>query len=211
MHIKKIGHCCLRIDEQDVSVLIDPGSWTTAQNDEKGIHAILITQEHADHLNVESIRKIIENNPDVKIFTNTGVGEILKREQISFELLEDGQETEVFGVKIKGLGRKHADIYPSIIPVDNTGYLIAGRFFYPGDALFVPKESVEILALPVAGPWLTISQSIDYAKQINPKICFPVHDGMLKILGPFHSLPEKLLTPLGINFISLTDGLDLNV
>ena len=70
---------------------------------------------------------------------------------------------------------------------------------------------MEILALPVAGPWLKISDAINYAKEIKPKICFPVHDGMLKFLGPVHMLPEKVLTPLDIKFITLQENPEINL
>lgn len=206
MTIKKLGHCCLRIEENGLTILTDPGSWTTTQNEEKGIDVILITQEHADHLDIGSLRIIMTNNPEVVILTNRGVGAILDKEQISYELLEHGQQKEIKGVIIKGDGEKHADIYPGVPVIVNTGYLIADKLFYPGDALTVPPESVEILALPVCGPWLTITDTLDYAKAIKPKTCFPVHDGMLKIYGPYHALPERILNPVGIKFVSLKDG-----
>ena len=62
-------------------------------------------------------------------------------------------------------------------------------------------KPVEILALPVAGPWMKIADAIEYAKLIKPKVCFPVHDGQLRFLGPVHKLPETILPPLGIKFI----------
>ncbi|KKU76691.1 MAG: hypothetical protein UY03_C0028G0012 [Parcubacteria group bacterium GW2011_GWA2_47_64] len=90
--------------------------------------------------------------------------------------------------------------------VQNTGYFIANRFFYPGDAFYNPGKPVEILALPVAGPWLKISEVIDYAKLLKPKICFPVHDGMLKYLGPTRGVTTKYLSESGIEFRDAIEG-----
>jgi len=53
----------------------------------------------------------------------------------------------------------------------------------------------------VAAPWLKIADVLDYSKTIKPKICFPVHDGILKHLGPVHILPAKILSSLGTKFI----------
>ena len=201
MIITKLGHCCLIIEEQGLRILTDPGEYSTLQKEVKDIDLILITHEHADHLHVDSLKTVLDNNPDAKIITNHGVGKILNEKGIPHEFLERGQEKVINGLKLEGHGDRHADIYETVPVVQNTGYFIGGRLFYPGDALYNPQKSVEILALPVAGPWLKISDSINYAKIIQPKICFPVHDGMLKFLGPVHFLPDKFLTPLGIKFI----------
>ncbi len=46
MNITKIGHCCLLIKEQGLTILTDPGTWTTDQNNLTGIDVVLITHEH---------------------------------------------------------------------------------------------------------------------------------------------------------------------
>ena len=42
------------------------------------IDGILYTHEHSDHLNIDSLKKVLENNPQATIFTNDGVGKLLK-------------------------------------------------------------------------------------------------------------------------------------
>jgi hypothetical protein len=80
--------------------------------------------------------------------------------------------------------------------------------FYPGDCFYNPQRPVEILALPVVGPWMKIKDSIEYALLIQPKFAFPVHDGMLipTRMGPVHMIPGKVLEPAGIQFVGLTEG-----
>jgi L-ascorbate metabolism protein UlaG (beta-lactamase superfamily) len=207
MTITKLGHCCLVVEVDGIRILTDPGAWTTAQATVRDIDVILITHEHADHLHIDSLRTVLTNNPRATVFTNRGVGAILEREHLSYQLLEDTQSVLVKGTAIQGHGEKHAPIYPSVPDVQNTGYMIADSFFYPGDALsVVPPQAVELLALPVVGPWLRLAEALDYAQKLKPKRAFPVHDGMLKILGPFHQLPEKILGAAGIQFTSLKEG-----
>ena len=191
------------IEEQGLKILTDPGAFTTAQNEVKDIDIILITHEHGDHLHIDSVKQILQNNPQARIITNHGVGKILDQEKIGYELLEHGQSLEISGMEIEGHGEKHAEIYGDFGQVPNTGYFIGGRFFYPGDAFFNPKKPVEILALPVAGPWLKLSESINYAKELAPKKAFPVHDGMINQFGKFvPSMLTTILKPMGIEFVT---------
>ncbi|MBI3588848.1 MAG: MBL fold metallo-hydrolase [Candidatus Liptonbacteria bacterium] len=201
MTLTKLGHCCLVIEDQGLRILTDPGEYSTLQNEVKNIDLILITHEHGDHLHVESLKTVLENNPKAKIITNHGVGKILTGEGIPHEFLEHGQEKIVGGLKLEGHGDRHADIYETVPVVQNTGYFISERLFYPGDALYNPQKPVEILALPVAGAWLPIADAVNYAKLIKPQICFPVHDANLKWPGFTHRIPGGALTPLGIKFI----------
>ena len=62
--------------------------------------------------------------------------------------------------------------------VQNTGYMI-DNLCYPGDAFQYPDADVDILALPVSGPWMRLKDAIDYAKNINPRIVFSVHDAFI--------------------------------
>ena len=206
MKIKKLGHCCLLIEENDIRVLTDPGSWTIeAQSQVENIDIILITHEHGDHLHIESLKEILSKNPEAVVVTNTSVGKLLDAEKISYQIVEDEQECTI-GIHIQGYGDKHAEIYREMGQVQNTGYFIADKLFYPGDAFYNPNRPVEILVLPVAGSWTNIKTPIEYALEIKPKLAFPVHDGMLKSPGSNHGAPLKFLPENGIEFIAMKDG-----
>jgi L-ascorbate metabolism protein UlaG (beta-lactamase superfamily) len=186
--------------------MTDPGAYSTLQNEAKDIDYIFITHEHPDHLHTESLKAVLKNNPAAKIVTNSSVGKLLDAEKIPYELLEHDGVKEFDGVYVEGHGEKHEVIYQEFGQVTNTGYFFQKRFFYPGDAFHNPKKPVEILALPVAGPWMKISDAIDYAKLLKPKVAFPVHDGMLKFGGPSHALPQKFLPLAGIAFEIIAEG-----
>ncbi len=194
------------IEERGLRILTDPGTYSEGQNSVPDIHCILITHEHQDHLHIDSLKKVLNNNPLAKIFTNKGVGVLLEKESIPYTLLESGESVTEKGVSIEAFGEKHAAMHPDLPRVDNTGFLIGKRLFYPGDALTSPSVPVEMLALPVAGPWLKLSEAIEYTKEIHPKICFPVHEGILKSPGSTHLIPPKILEPLGIKFLVLGIG-----
>lgn len=204
MKITKFGHSCLLVEEGEARILIDPGSYSDLSGDMTGIDAVLITHEHPDHLDIDALWAILAQSY-IKIYTNEGVGEKLKSENIAFELLQDKQNVEIKGVLVEGFGRDHAMIHPSYPIVRNTGYRIAKKFFYGGDSVanIVPCE---VLAYTAVAPWLKIEWAIENALKIKPKVCFPVHDAFLKLPGPFYFLPEKLLGEAGIKWVVIEPG-----
>lgn len=214
MKITKFGHCCLLIEESTstalsaggVRILTDPGVFSTGQNEVQNIDVVLITHEHADHFHIDSVKAILANNPSVQIITNTSVGAHLAKEGIAFTVVEDGQMYDARGVLIEGVGKDHALMHSSIAPFQNTGYVIAEKFFYPGDAFTDPNRPIEILALPVAGPWMKLSEAIDYALMLKPKVCIPVHEGILQSPGSTHAIPPQVLESAGIAFTVLEIG-----
>ena len=206
MNINKIGHCCLLITIGDIVILTDPGNYSTGQDSMTGIDFVLITHEHTDHFHIDSVKAILANNPDAKIITNSAVSALLKKENINHQIVGHGQEADLRGVSLKGWSTKHAIIYKTLENVENTGYIIADTLFYPGDAFTLLDRPIDILALPVSGPWMKISEAIDYALAVKPKKCFPVHDGNLRKPGGSHRLPKNELSKAGIEFVALEEG-----
>jgi len=208
MKIKKIGHCCLLITLEEMVILTDPGVFSEGQNSLTGIDLILITHEHRDHLHAESVKNILENNPNAKIVCNSSVGKILSAEGVSCEILE-GESTEKFKeVLIEAFDFKHSEIFEDYGQVQNTGYFIDGRLFYPGDSFNDPKRPIEVLAVGVVGPWCKTSDVIRYVLDTKPRKVIPVHDALLnsESIGIFHRPLNEFLPKNGIEFIPMKNG-----
>lgn len=209
MRITKLGHCCLIVEINGVRILTDPGTWTVESHaSASNIDIILITHDHGDHVHTDSIKEILRNNPNATIYTNTGTGKTLEEAGIAFETLEGTSKASIKDLALEAFDCGHESVYEGIDLPQNTGYWIGPDLFYPGDSLTHPGRAVNVLALPVAGPWMTIGQGIDYAKEVKPKKCFPVHDGFLKdeMLKVFHGLPQEMLAAEGIVFTALKAG-----
>lgn len=208
MKITKIGHCCLLVEENNLKILTDPGVFTVEQNSITGIDIVLITHEHADHLHADSVKEIVKNNPGVKIVTNSSCGKILEEIGVSYEVLEGKDTKEFNGINLEAFDAKHEEIFEDFGIVQNTGYFIGERLFYPGDAYGKPGKDIDILALPVAGPWCKIADSIRYALEVKPKKAFPVHDAMLNSSGIAgqHAHADRELKARGIEFTSMKEG-----
>ncbi len=172
MKIQKIGHCCLVIKTQGKTILTDPGAYSEGQKSLSGIDVVLISHEHQDHFHLDSLKEVLKNNPLAKVITNTSVGKLLEKENIPYQVLENGQETTIDNLSLESFGNTHAEIYKTISRIQNTGYIISGKLCYPGDAFEKPKTQPEIIALPVVGPWMKISEAVDYAIELKPKFVF---------------------------------------
>ena len=208
MKITKFGHCCLLLEIDGTRVITDPGTFSTSQNEVEEVDAILITHEHFDHYHIDSVKAILAKNPHAVVITNAGVGTLLTKENIPFVLVGDGQQTEIKGVPVSGHGTEHAPIYGDMPKCENTAFFVAEKLFFCGDALFVPNVKVEILALPVAGPWMKISEAIDYARAVKPNVAFPIHDALYKpeIAVAFGRWPSEILSQFGISFVPMNPG-----
>lgn len=208
MKIRKFGHCCLLIETKGARILTDPGNYNNTP-DVENIDAILITHEHPDHLHIDALKEILTKNPETKIISHASVGKILDEENIAYSLIADKEEMVVKNIPIESCGSEHACIHHDLPKVQNTGFYIDKTLFYPGDSFYNPQKEIRILALPVAGPWMKLEEAIEYAKMINPKIVFPVHDGLLRQehqLGPTRRIPTLLLEPLGIQYIDMKEN-----
>ncbi len=209
MKIQKLGHCCLIIETKGKRILTDPGSYTVeAHSKIRDIDYILFTHEHQDHYHIDSLKTILSNNSKAIVYANNSVSDLLKIEGIGHVLVNNKDEILLGigadSISLLGIGEKHAEMHSSIPVSSNTGYFIDNRLWYPGDSFTNPNKVVEILALPVSGPWMKISEALDYALLLKPKKVFPVHDGTR--FGSAHILPAKVLSPQGIEFVVMVEG-----
>ncbi len=213
MHIKKLGHCCLVIDVDGKRVMTDPGSFSTGMEQETSLDVVLITHEHADHVHIPALKQILTNNSHVIVIGNSSVAALLAAEHIACTVLEGTTAAEISGVHFEAFDCKHEEIFEDIGQVQNTGYFIGERLFYPGDSFGEPGKPVDVLALPVAGPWCKLPDAIRYCIAVKPKKAFPVHDALIKneFIGSAHRVPGTVLPTHGIEFIPLKEGESVDV
>jgi L-ascorbate metabolism protein UlaG (beta-lactamase superfamily) len=207
MTITKLGHCALLIQEGKAKLLTDPGSFTIEKHSTiTGLDAVIFTHDHGDHFHLQSLQQLVKSNPSCRVLCNPAVAAILAHEGIAHEVVGDGQSADVKGVAIVGRGTAHAEIHSSMPPSQNTGYFIGSRLWYPGDTLSVdPGTKPDIMALPIAAPWMKLSEALDYALKIQPKSTFPVHDMVLSDLGSaiHQKIAASVLEPRGVRFFAI--------
>jgi L-ascorbate metabolism protein UlaG (beta-lactamase superfamily) len=182
MKLTKFGHACVRLEGDDGTIVIDPGGFTEDASVEVA-DAILITHQHPDHFFEDRIRQAADANPGLQIWTIGAVAESLTGLGSQLHVVGDGDAFSVAGFDVEAHGTWHAEIHPDIPRITNTGFLIDGRLFHPGDALTVPGKPIETLMLPVHAPWSRTADLIDWLREVAPTRALAVHDAALSAIG----------------------------
>jgi L-ascorbate metabolism protein UlaG (beta-lactamase superfamily) len=207
MRLTKFGHSCLLVEEGGARVLLDPGSFSEGFETLEGLTAVCLTHQHVDHLDPERVRLLLDRNPGVRVVSDEGSAEALGEAGADVEVVHDGDELALGGLALRVAGRDHAAVHPEVPVVPNVGYLVGGRLFHPGDALTMPGEPVEVLAVPAGAPWLKLADAVDYLRKVGPRVAVPVHEKVLSEVGisSHYRQLEQLRGP-GTAFRVLDDG-----
>jgi L-ascorbate metabolism protein UlaG (beta-lactamase superfamily) len=213
MRLTKFGHSCLLVEEDGARVLLDPGSFSEGFEELDGLTAVCLTHQHADHLDAERLRRVLDRNPGMRVVSDEGSAPALGEAGADVEVVHDGDELDLGGLGVAVAGRDHAVIHPDIPVVPNVGYLVGGRLFHPGDAFTLPGRPVEVLAVPAGAPWLKLAEAVDYLRRVAPRVAVPVHEKVLSEGGKaiHYRQLEQLGGRGGSSFQSLDDGRPLEL
>jgi L-ascorbate metabolism protein UlaG (beta-lactamase superfamily) len=182
MRITKYAHACFTVEDNGEVLVVDPGHWTTNFVVPENVVGVIITHEHADHLNKDLLKAIRDKNPKAAFYAHEDVAAQLEEFEAQPVVANEGMKAGAF--ELEFFGGKHAAIKSDWPQIANLGVLINGHLYYPGDSFSVPEgRQVEILALPVAAPWMKFSEAADFLTAIKPKIVFPTHDVILSDAG----------------------------
>ncbi|RKS79972.1 L-ascorbate metabolism protein UlaG (beta-lactamase superfamily) [Motilibacter peucedani] len=180
MQITKLGHSCLLVEDEGTRLLVDPGAFSQGYDDLTGLDGVLVTHQHFDHLATDRLKAVLAANPSATLVVDPGTAGVLEEAGVpGAQVFTDGDTTTLGGLEVRGFGKDHALFHPEADLIPNTGYLIGGRLFHPGDSLAVPGFDVEVLALPVVAPWSKISETVDFTRAVAARVTFPIHDAII--------------------------------
>ena len=196
MFLTKLGHSCFRVESGGTTLVLDPGGFSDPHA-LQGANAVLITHEHADHVVPERLREALRADPDLAVWTNEAVSAQLSDglDDATARRIATVEHGDTFTVgpssggpaagslEISVHGEKHARIHADIPIIRNVGFMLPGAIFHPGDALTVPEQQVDTLLAPAAGPWMKISELIDWLRSVAPEQAYLMHDAILSDVG----------------------------
>lgn len=192
MQITHLGHSAVLVETDAARILIDPGSFSSAWHGLTDLDAVLVTHQHPDHLDPEHVPALLAANPRVRVLAEPSVlarvvaGDLPPLGDAAEGLAADTQEA-VGDVLVTAVGGRHAVIHADLPRIGNVGYVLRSEgqptFFHPGDAYDTVPPSVDILAVPVYGPWAAMKETVDFVRAVGALEAFPVHEGLLNERG----------------------------
>jgi L-ascorbate metabolism protein UlaG (beta-lactamase superfamily) len=183
MQMTKFTHACVRLHDGDRALLLDPGIWSEPEVFD-GVTDVLITHEHADHVDVQRLAEVAGTIPDLRVYAPDPIATKLRQElgAAAVTTVAAGQRVEAAGFTVDVVGGAHAEIYEGLPGCTNVGYVVAGggqTVYHPGDSLFVPDAQVDVLLTPISGPWFKLGEGLDFVRAVAPGQAYPIHDRLL--------------------------------
>ena len=77
MRVTHLGHACLLVEIADTRILVDPGSFSTGFESLRDLDAVVVTHQHADHLDEERLPDLLAFNRQAPVFADPESAELL--------------------------------------------------------------------------------------------------------------------------------------
>ena len=202
------GHACVSLTlpasraDDGRTLVIDPGTFSDTDAALSSATAILITHDHADHLNAEAVLAHLATSADTHVWGPPSAMEDLTSGGAPADRVHEvtpKDVLEVAGTQITVGGGTHAEIHRDVPRLAmNVTYLVqvdGGRLYHPGDSYVapatVPDGGLDVLLVPVSGPWMKLAEAIDFARSVPASAVVPIHDALLSEIG--HTLTGRWL------------------
>jgi L-ascorbate metabolism protein UlaG (beta-lactamase superfamily) len=216
MRITHLGHACLLVETGGQRILIDPGAYSPGIADVTGVNVVLVTHQHADHVDVQRLPALLEVNPQARLYAEPQAAAVMEKAGIAAEHTLSGEALTFGPVQVTPVGEKHALINKALPRIANLGVVLrsAGEptLFHPGDAYDAEPGQVDILALPLNAPWAASRDTVEFARRISPRVFVPIHDALLSAIGRRLYLSQmQMFGPESMELRDLSDGAPVDV
>lgn len=184
-----LGHASFKISNGK-TLYIDPYEIKT----EGKADILLLSHSHSDHLNIDDIKKVVNNN--TSIVADIQCADIVKKIDVKeIIIVKPGEKINVNGTKIETIvayntNKINSDTNKLFHPKedDGVGFIITIdniKIYYAGDTDVIQEMNniqTDIALLPVSGTYvMTAEEAAEAVRIIKPKIVVPMHYG--KIVG----------------------------
>jgi L-ascorbate metabolism protein UlaG (beta-lactamase superfamily) len=213
MQLTKFTHSCVRLDDGERHLAIDPGMFSEIDAALDGVAAVLITHEHVDHIDIDRISAALAADPRLSLYAPAGVAASLAHFADQVHAVAPGETFTAAGFEVQTFGGQHALIHPAIPMVANNAYLIDGSVYHPGDSFTVPPVPVQTVLIPTNAPWSKGSEVIDFAIAMRAPRAFQIHDSLVTPVysGLIEGHLTRISAPFGVEFSHLDPAATVTV
>lgn len=183
MQLTKWTHSCVTLEKDSGKLVLDPGAFSETASALAGATAVLITHEHADHLDADAVRDALQADPALTVHAPAAVASTFAPFGDRVTAVGGGEAFDVAGFSVRTFGDQHALIHARVPMIANVGYLVDDDVFHPGDSFTVPEVPVQTLLLPATAPWAKVGEVIDYAVAVRAPRVVPIHEAVSSEIG----------------------------
>ncbi len=172
MRVTKFPQSCLVLEKDGARIAIDPGSITLDRHslDELGeLQAVLYTHRHADHFDERHVDALLGRG--VQLYGNADVCALVD----GMTEVRDGVVQEAAGFRVEPRDLAHVPMVNGEAGPPNTGFLVDGELFHPGDGMELPDLRARVLALPIAGPSISFRDAYVFVERAGASAVVPIH------------------------------------
>lgn len=176
MRLTHLGHACLLVETDGARLLLDPGV-LSGFDQVRDLDAVLVTHQHPDHVDPARLGPLLSANPGARLWVDEDtVGAVPGLP--GHTVVRPGDRLRIGGTTVEVAVGVHAAVYGDVPGCTNAAYLVDdGALLHPGDSFTVPGRDVDVLAVPVDGPWLKLAEAVDYVRAVRPRVAVPIHEG----------------------------------
>ncbi|WP_144765811.1 MBL fold metallo-hydrolase [Curtobacterium sp. 9128] len=206
MDLTKYTHATVVLAKGEHTLVIDPGAYTPNSAElVAGTTAVLVTHDHPDHFDASVLTVALDAQPELRVWAPANVAAELGDHDGRVTSVTAGDQFDAAGFAVHVVGGEHAVIHRDIPTMSNVGFIVDGVLYHPGDAYFVPEQSVETLLVPTSGPWAKLGELVDFVRAVQPTRAVQIHDLMLSEVGKgsFAQFAGQLT---GVDLVTLADG-----
>jgi L-ascorbate metabolism protein UlaG (beta-lactamase superfamily) len=207
MRLTHYRHACVLVEIAAQRILIDPGTYSDGFTELRDVDSILVTHAHPDHLDLDRVGVLLQHNPQATVVLSASASRAVA-ELTTPVAVEPGDKftSGELDIVVTGSGN-HAPVHPDLSRMDNNGYALGSALLHPGDAFEPAGTPVDVLLIPVGGPWMKFGDSVDYLREVAPRIAVPIHQaGLAPAHQQMHHQLLAKLAPAGTEVVLLDHG-----